>query len=876
MANLSKTSNFETAANDGSLTKMADGTYLAVWSTLTPQGGRIYGQVFDATGAKQGDQFTVESGSTTYTDVSVAALKGANEGKVQVAWMEGGVIKTVRLNADHTTSGDPQTVDWDGLFDEHSPKVSALDDGGYTIVYRGTRDIAAPDPDQPWYGVHMVEQGAQTPADAMLSPDEPNHAFTMLSNGGQVLVYADTVGGQLQVEGSIKITRIPFTAPTTNAHQSVTALAGGKFAVTWEDRTSATGGTSIIRAQVFDADHNPSGATIDFAKPAGTILETSVTQLTNGYALLVTMDNGGNKDVYVMTASADGQTVTDPVLVGQSAAGDQTEPSIVALENGKFVVSWANQDGTGFSFKSELFTPGKTWEGNDTDETETGTTADDSLDGKGGNDILLGLGGNDILLGGEGNDILSGGADNDRMTGGNGDDTYYVQDAGDVLVEATDAAAGNDKALIFINSFKLADTVGVERLEVDEGVKTGVKLTGNNLANTLVGGVGADTLDGAGATGGAGERFEGGQGDDLYYIRSLNDVVVEAAGQGTGNDSVIISVHGYDLSKLANVEIIRYDLDGTAGNDVLKGGSAADTLDGGAGNDIIDGGAGMDWLVGGKGDDIFYMTPGDAIIEEGGGGRDIIIASFSASLGNDTQVEVLQAMAGTAPLTVGGANMNDTLIGNDGNNTLSGGLGMDTMQGGGGNDTYIVDNAGDQVSDTSGVDTILASLSYSLAKIATIENLTATGASAILTGNALRNVLTGTAGSDTLNGGLGKDTLDGGSGKDIFVFNSAVAKKKNANIDTIVQFNVKDDGIQLENKIFTALGTKGTEKKPAQLSKNAFWIGAKAHDADDRIIYDAKKGILSYDADGSGSGAAIQIAILDKKLKLTFKDFFVI
>ena len=50
----------------------------------------------------------------------------------------------------------------------------------------------------------------------------------------------------------------------------------------------------------------------------------------------------------------------------------------------------------------------------------------------------------------------------------------------------------------------------------------------------------------------------------------------------------------------------------------------------------------------------------------------------------------------------------------------------------------------------------------------------------------------------------------------------------------------------------------------------------KAKDKNDYVIYNNKKGVLSYDADGSGKGKAVEIATLSKNLKMTYKDFFVI
>jgi Ca2+-binding RTX toxin-like protein len=126
----------------------------------------------------------------------------------------------------------------------------------------------------------------------------------------------------------------------------------------------------------------------------------------------------------------------------------------------------------------------------------------------------------------------------------------------------------------------------------------------------------------------------------------------------------------------------------------------------------------------------------------------------------------------------------------------------------------------------------------------------------------------GGAGNDTLFSGESKDVLSGLQGKDAFVFSSKLNAK--TNVDRITDFSVKDDTINLENAIFEKAGKTGT------LKSDMFRIGDKAHDASDRIIYDKKKGVLYYDADGSGSGAAVQFATLKDNLKLTCKDFFIV
>jgi 16S rRNA U516 pseudouridylate synthase RsuA-like enzyme len=69
---------------------------------------------------------------------------------------------------------------------------------------------------------------------------------------------------------------------------------------------------------------------------------------------------------------------------------------------------------------------------------------------------------------------------------------------------------------------------------------------------------------------------------------------------------------------------------------------------------------------------------------------------------------------------------------------------------------------------------------------------------------------------------------------------------------------------------------KGTEDRPSKLKASYFKIADKAQDKDDYIIYNKKTGVLSYDADGSGSKAAVDFAVIKKNLSLTYNDFAVI
>lgn len=140
-------------------------------------------------------------------------------------------------------------------------------------------------------------------------------------------------------------------------------------------------------------------------------------------------------------------------------------------------------------------------------------------------------------------------------------------------------------------------------------------------------------------------------------------------------------------------------------------------------------------------------------------------------------------------------------------------------------------------------------------------------ASLTLIGRKEADLLKGGAGDDLLNGGLGADKLMGQEGADVFAFTTKLGM---TNVDWLLDFQHADDSIYLSKAVFSTL-QKGV------LSKDAFWIGAKAHDKTDRILYNEKTGALSYDADGSSTKyAAVKFAQLNAGTLLKADDFFII
>jgi Ca2+-binding RTX toxin-like protein len=336
-------------------------------------------------------------------------------------------------------------------------------------------------------------------------------------------------------------------------------------------------------------------------------------------------------------------------------------------------------------------------------------------------------------------------------------------------------------------------------------------LSGGDGNDVLIGLAGNDTLDGGNGT----DTMVGGTGDDTYIVGQAGDVVTELLGEGT--DTVMASV-SYTLSdNVENLTLTGSARKGT-GNDLaniitgnglantLVGGGGDDQLQGGGGNDALYGGTGADLMVGGIGDDTYAVdNANDTVTELGGEGIDTVMASIDYTLGANVENLILtdSVRKGTGNdldnVMTGNAATN-VLIGGLGNDTLDGGTGADKLIGGIGNDTYVVDNAGDVVTELfgEGIDTVRSSISYMLG--ANVENLilmdgarkgTGNDLANVITGNSGANVLDGGAGDDTLLGGAGNDKLYGGSGADKFVFDHGTGQ------DTVGDFVSGSDKLDL-------------------------------------------------------------------------------
>ncbi|OOR89859.1 calcium-binding protein [Moraxella bovis] len=222
---------------------------------------------------------------------------------------------------------------------------------------------------------------------------------------------------------------------------------------------------------------------------------------------------------------------------------------------------------------------------------------------------------NNILTGNTFNNILDGREGIDTMIGGLGDDTYYVDNTLDIIIEET--GEGYD-SVIASSDYTLSEHVENLTLVGDAIVAIGNDLDniliGNEKFNRLDGGHGDDTLDG----GLGADTMIGGLGNDTYHVDNALDVIIELPDEGY--DTIISQV---DYTLVKNVERIILEAGSNATH--ATGNELDNHIIGNETDNVIDGGMGADLMDGGLGDDYYVVdNEFDNVVEQFDGGIDTV------------------------------------------------------------------------------------------------------------------------------------------------------------------------------------------------------------------------------------------------------------
>lgn len=191
--------------------------------------------------------------------------------------------------------------------------------------------------------------------------------------------------------------------------------------------------------------------------------------------------------------------------------------------------------------------------------------------------VAVGNGLDNGIVGNDAANRIDGGAGADTMAGGVGNDRYCVDNVGDTVNEAS--GEGSDTVVASVD-YRLTAGSEIEMLRAADG-SIGLQLTGNEFANTILGGGGDDTIAG----GEGADHLVGGLGADTFRFlgvtdstSSATDVIMDFDAAGgdkidlTGVFTGTLSYIGADsftgaggelrVVNTAHSQVVQIDLDG--------------------------------------------------------------------------------------------------------------------------------------------------------------------------------------------------------------------------------------------------------------------------------------------------------------------------
>jgi hypothetical protein len=356
---------------DPKIAKLSDGGWVVVWWGPSANGVDVYQQRYDADGAALGSETIVN----TYTsdNQGYPAITALSDGGWLVSWFStphGSTsydsaydIHQNRFDADGDLVGSETQVNSYTTGTQQFESVTGLADGGWVVTWTGQ---GAGDTDGLFmqrYDAAGATVGSQTLVNTTTvgsqKTDYGQASVAALGDGGWVVTWygqgaTDTAGVHQQrydADGDPVGTETLVNATTTGDQitPAITALEDGGWIVTWSG--TGVGDTAGIYMQRYDADGDPVGSeTLVNTYTTNSQTLPTTTALSDGGWVVVWVSSGqdgSSNGIFAQAYDSDGNAVGGEVQINTTTASDQTQPSVIGLDEGGFVVTWksSGQDG---------------------------------------------------------------------------------------------------------------------------------------------------------------------------------------------------------------------------------------------------------------------------------------------------------------------------------------------------------------------------------------------------------------------------------------------------------------------------------------------------------------------------------------------------
>lgn len=526
------------------------------------------------------------------------------------------------------------------------PAVTALDDGRFATVYRGTDDNSG----QLTYVIHNADgtiafQHAVVDANKDVSVGSEQMNITALPGGGFVVVWSESDGTNDNIyhrifgaDGEPVTGKIHTNADMPNGYAQRPDIVGdgkGGFYVVWDDAHydsdpgPGTTSTRSVRLQHFDSAGQPTAVSERISDDVGADSNATITVSRDGSRVNVIWDDNLGNTTGAATDGIYGIEFGGEGKIYRADKGDfsefHTDPDTAYSTGTTFMTVWNEYQTDTFNYAVYgSINGGEEFQINTTPHTLS-YTLQKVIGLRDGNFLVVwtdgGFGDNKDDVRGQ---LFS-------QTGTKIGEEFVISDRDSYNISRITASETVDGRVIVTWD---SPEGGIYGRTVDPrqgaiewtGDESNEQFTGTELADTLNGAGGDDVLQGMGGD----DTLQGGDGNDTAsyqlsgtgVIANLANPAANAGGAAGDTFDSIENLRGSNFIDSLFGDAGANVLSGLAGNDTLKGGDGNDTLQGGEGADTLSGEKGADILTGGAGKDVFlFSKPTDSLAK---GGSDFI------------------------------------------------------------------------------------------------------------------------------------------------------------------------------------------------------------------------------------------------------------
>jgi hypothetical protein len=354
---------------------LSDGGYITVWRSEGQDGssGGIYAQRFGANGVAVGPEWRVNA--STGADQNSPSVTGLSDGGFVITWTDtGGVdgsgqgVLMQRYTAAGAPVGGEQVANSFTSSTQADPAVAAYT-GGYAVVWYSSgnaggnsNDIYLRRFDNSGNQVLVETRISTTPGNAAQAQagSQSDPAIAARADGSLVIAWTDSNGNDgssngvylrtVSASGTLSDVQLVNSYTTGAQYEpAVATLSGGGFVVVWRS-DNQDGSSAGVYAQRFDAAGVKVGAEFLISETTtGGQYQPAVTGTANGgFVVSWYNDNfdvsgtGSTSDVYVREFDAAGLAIDGQRKLVSLSDSTESEPSILHLGNGNFVVSYSD------------------------------------------------------------------------------------------------------------------------------------------------------------------------------------------------------------------------------------------------------------------------------------------------------------------------------------------------------------------------------------------------------------------------------------------------------------------------------------------------------------------------------------------------------